>query len=72
MTLESDTVNLFQNTDSQIMLKEQWQRHHHLENTLKERPKTLLTFEIFGQSGEEPWPDQPVKKRQDKDKDNDV
>ena len=42
----------------------QWQRQRqrqlpiHLENTLKERPQRLVTFETFDQSDEETWPDQ--------------
>ena len=40
----------------------QWQRQRqlqiHLENTLKEGPQRLVTFETFDQSDEETWPDQ--------------
>ena len=47
----------------------------HLENTFKERPRRLVTFETFDQSDEGTWPD-PKKyndkdKYKDKDKDND-
>ena len=36
----------------------QWQRQRHLENTLKERPMRLLTFQTFDQSDKDTWPDQ--------------
>ena len=50
----------------------QWQRQRqrqlpiHLENTLKERPQRLVTFETFDQSDEETWPDQKKDKYNEK------
>jgi len=51
----------------------QKQRQKHLENTFKEWPHSLVTFEIFDQSDEGTWPDQQNDNDKDnyKDKDND-
>ena len=59
----------------QIQRQRQWQRKIHLENTFKERPQSLVTFETFYQSDEGTWPDQQKDnykyKDNDSDKDND-
>ena len=52
-TSESDTVNPFQNTGSLIVLSTMTKKTS-FRNTLKDQPKTLLTFEVFCQSAVEP------------------
>ena len=42
----------------QIQRQIQWQRQIHLKSTFKEQSQRLVTFETFGQSVEETWPDQ--------------
>ena len=51
----------------------QWQRQRqiHLENTFKERPQSLVTFETFDQSDEGTCPNKQKDKDKDKDNDND-
>ena len=48
----------------------QWQRQIHLENTFREWPYRLVTFETFDQSDERTWPDKQKDNDIDKDKDN--
>ena len=57
----------------QIQIKRQrkWQRQIHLENTFKEQPQRLVTFETFDQSDEGTWPDQQKDDDNDKHKDKD-
>ena len=47
----------------------QWQIQIHLENTFKERPYRLMTFETFYQSDKVTWPDQQKDNYSDNDKD---
>ena len=42
----------------QRQILRQWQRHIHLENTIKEWPQRLVTYETFDQGEEETWLDQ--------------
>ena len=61
------TFHAFDQSDESLWpdkLKEQWQRHDHLHNTLKEQPYIFVTFETFAQSHEETWHEQ------EKDNDN--
>ena len=44
---------------------------NNLENTLKECPWRLVTFETFDQSDEDTWTDQQKNNDKDNDSDND-